>query len=162
MRNDSIIDCRMFFFSSFIFFLLFFANEKSHTSVAGILNSVAIQKRLMLEFLSENCALNLTPTSNRSSPSTLPSTIASTTSKVTHIYSCLNKCGRSYDSLSSLQHHMRLECPTQAEPAIPIVKQFDCIYCNESFTRRDYLKLHTRSKHRSMIEWIFVALAFYN
>lgn len=141
---------------SFFFIFSFSYRFNRVRSVADILNTVAIQKRLMLDFLTENCALNLTPASNRSSPlSARPSsTVAaiSPSARAVNIYSCLNKCGRSYDSLSSLQQHMRLECSTITGPAIPIVKQFDCIYCNETFTRRDHLKLHTRDEHRSMIE----------
>lgn len=130
-------------------------------SVAGILNSVAIQKRLMLDFLIDNCTLNLTPMDNQSSPLSIPRSAMSSiptpspTASVTNVYSCLNKCGRSYDSLSSLQYHMRLECSSQTDRLLPIptIKRFDCIYCNETFTRRDKLKLHIHDQHRSMIEW---------
>lgn len=137
-----------------VYFLSFFSSFETDISVAGILNSVAIQKRLMLDFLIDNCTLNLTPTNSQSSskPSAIPS-ISSTPSRTTNVYSCLNKCGRSYDSLSSLQHHMRLECTSESQlSTIPIIKQFDCIYCTESFTRRDKLKLHIHDKHHIMIE----------
>lgn len=150
----TLIDCRMF--SSF--FSLFF-RAPSNLSVAGILNSVAIQKRLMLDFLIDNCTLNLTPMSNQSSPLTMPATTIHpsipTPPLIPKPYSCLNKCGQSYDSLSSLQHHMRLECCAEsAANMLPIsmAKRFDCIYCSETFTRRDKLKLHIHDKHLSMID----------
>lgn len=140
-------------------------NEKTN-SVGGILNSVAYQKRLMLDFLIDNCTLHLTPTSNQSSPVTLPSSSSSSASIpsistpipcVTKIYSCLNKCGQSYESLSSLQQHMRLECSPQSQPnRIPIAKKFECIYCNEMFTQRDKLKSHIHDKHRSIVEWCII------
>lgn len=75
--------------------------------------------------------------------------------RASNVYSCLNKCGRSYDSLSSLQHHMRLECSSESNPSsllIPISKKFDCIYCDETFMRREKLKLHIHEKHRLIIE----------
>lgn len=137
------------------FLLIFiFIGRDAHLSVAGILNSVAYQKRLMLDFLIGNCTLNLAPASHPSSSIALPASpsIASPPC-VTKIYSCLNKCGQSYESLSSLQQHMRLECSPAIQPnSTPIAsKQFECIYCNESFAQRDKLKSHIHDKHRSIM-----------
>lgn len=140
-------------FSLFFFSLFLIGN--SIISVTGISKSVAIQKRLMMDYLIDNCTLNLTSSNNQSSLITLPSAISAistpSSTQAINIYSCLNKCGRSYDSLSSLQQHMRLECSPQSE-AIPIIKKFDCLYCTESFTRRNKLKLHIDDKHHTMIE----------
>lgn len=155
-------------------------NASTVHSDAEILNSVAIHKRLMLDYLTENCALNLTSASNRSSPLSLSSSCASifapisaaitpssSSARIANIYSCLNKCGHSYDSLSSLQHHMRLECTSATAAAAPVIdtttpsprhhqpsilKKLLCIYCKETFTSRDHLELHTLDKHHSLAD----------
>lgn len=141
-----------FFNNRLSYIFSFFSLFENSISVVGVLNTVAYQKRLMLDFLIDNSTLNMMPASSQSSPITLPSPILSAPC-ITKIYSCLNKCGQSYESLSSLQQHMRLECSPQSQSnLIPIVKQFECIYCNESFTRRNKLKSHMHDKHRSIIE----------
>lgn len=144
-----------FFNNHLPYIFSFFSLFGNSISVTGILNTVAYQKQLMLDFLIDNRTLNLTPASSQSSPITLPPSSSSIPSVpcITKIYSCLNKCGQSYESLSSLQQHMRLECSPLSQPnLIPIVKQFECIYCNKSFTRRNKLKSHMHDIHRSIIE----------